>query len=224
MKERQKTLDHIAETEHLRREAEAKAEIEAAAAEGEEGSQEAAELEPSMTTVNFIVRGDVVGSVEAVCATIQEIGNNEVRPKILRSAAGPIIESDVEYASMSRSVIVNFNNPIPGHIKHQAEEAGVKIIDRSVIYHLADDIKAELSAQLPDSVSQRVLGEAEILQVFPINVKGRVYKNIAGCRIRNGALRKVDTVRIFRKGKKIFDGKTLPGPFLRFSFSVLTRS
>ena len=221
MKERQKTLDHIAETEHLRREAEAKAEIEAAAAEGEGGSQEAAELEPSMTTVNFIVRGDVVGSVEAVCATIQEIGNNEVRPKILRSAAGPIIESDVEYASMSRSVIVNFNNPIPGHIKHQAEEAGVKIIDRSVIYHLADDIKAELSAQLPDSVSQRVLGEAEILQVFPINVKGRVYKNIAGCRIRNGALRKVDTVRIFRKGKKIFDGKIF---FLRsFFFSSCFR-
>ncbi|PKS07112.1 hypothetical protein jhhlp_005711 [Lomentospora prolificans] len=203
MQDRQKTSEQIAETERLRRETEAKAEIEAAA--GEDAAE--TEAEPSMTTVNFIVRGDVVGSVEAVCATIQEIGNNEVRPKILRSAAGTITESDVEYATMSRSVIVNFNNPIPGHIKHQADEAGVKIVDRSVIYHLADDIKAELSAQLPDSVSQRVLGEAEILQVFPINVKGRVYKNIAGCKIRNGVVRKADTIRIYRKGKKVFDGK-----------------
>ncbi|CAI4214634.1 unnamed protein product [Parascedosporium putredinis] len=202
MQGRQKSSDQIAEAERLRREAEAKAELESAA--GEEGEIEA---EPAMITVNFIVRGDVVGSVEAVCATIQEIGNNEIRPKILRSAAGAITESDVEYAGMSGSVIVNFNNTIPGHIKNQAEEAGVKILDRSVIYHLGDDIKTELSARLPEAVSQRVLGEAEIQQVFPINIKGRVYKNIAGCKIRNGVIRKADMVRIFRKGKKVFDGK-----------------
>lgn len=202
MQERSELQKRIAETERQRREIEVKAEAEAAAGDGEAG----------VTTVNFIVRADVVGSVEAVTATIQEIGNNEVRPRVLRAAAGAINESDVEYAAMSRSVIVNFNNAIPAHIKGQAEEAGVKIVDHSVIYHLADNIKAELSERLPDLVTHRVLGEAEVLQVFPINVRGRVYKNVAGCRIRNGALRKTDTVRIYRKGEKIFDGKFIWRP------------
>lgn len=201
MKDREGVQKQIADTERQRREIEAKAAREAAAGD------EAAEAETGIATVNFIVRADVVGSVEAVTGTILEIGNNEVRPRILRSAAGHINEWDVEYAAMSRSVIVNFNNSIPPHTKSQAEEAGVQIIDRSVIYHVADDVKTELSARLPDAVSQRVLGEAEVLQVFPINVRGRVFKNIAGCKIRNGALRKTDMVRIYRKGEKIFDGK-----------------
>lgn len=201
MQDREKVQKQIADEEHKRREEEAKAAMEAA-----EGDEEA-QAEASMATVNFIVRADVVGSVEAVTGTILEIGNNEVRPRILRSAAGAITESDVEYASMSRSVIVNFNNSIPAHVKSQAEDAGVTIIDRSVIYHVADDVKAELSARLPETVSQRVLGEADVLQVFPINIRGRVFKNIAGCKIRNGALKKSDMVRVYRKGEKIFDGK-----------------
>src|SRR5690606_38272339 len=127
MRDREKVQKQIAETERQRREMETKA-----AAEGTEGD-EAAEAEPGVETVNFIVRADVVGSVEAVTGTILEIGNNEVRPRILRSATGAIVESDVEYASMSRSIIINFNTTIPPHIKNQAEEAGVKIIDRSVI-------------------------------------------------------------------------------------------
>lgn len=209
MQDREKVQKQIADTERQRREIEAKAKAEAqAAGEAEEPAEgEEPEPESSVSTVNFIVRADVAGSVEAVTGTILEIGNNEVRPRVLRSGAGAIIETDVEYAAMSRSIIINFNNSIPGHVKNQAEEAGVKILDRSVIYHVADDVKAELSAKLPDAVSQRVLGEAEVLQVFPINVKGRVYKNIAGCRIRNGALKKTDAVRIYRKGKKVFDGE-----------------
>ena len=209
MQDREKVQKQIAETERQRKEIEAKAKAEAqAAGEAEEAAEgEEGEPESSVATVNFIVRADVAGSVEAVTGTILEIGNNEVKPRILRSGAGAIIESDVEYAAMSRSIIINFNNSIPGHVKNQAEEAGVKILDRSVIYHVADDVKAELSAKLPDAVSQRVLGEAEVLQVFPINIKGRVYKNIAGCRIRNGTLKKTDAVRIYRKGKKIFDGE-----------------
>ncbi|SPO01358.1 related to mitochondrial translation initiation factor 2 (IF-2; GTPase) [Cephalotrichum gorgonifer] len=206
MQEREKAQKRVVEAERQRKEAEAAAEAKAAA-EAASAAGEPAEAESRTATVNFIVRGDVVGSVEAVSATIQEIGNNEVRPRILRAAAGAIVESDVEYAAMSNSVIVNFNLAIPGHVKNQAEEAGVKIIDRSVIYHVVDDVKAELSAQLPDNISQRVLGEAEVQQVFPINVKGRVFKNIAGCKIRNGALKKTDMVRVHRKGKKIFDGK-----------------
>ncbi|RYP61543.1 hypothetical protein DL771_010104 [Monosporascus sp. 5C6A] len=175
----------------------------AAAAESAEG----AEGEGATKTVNFIVKGDVHGSVEAVCAAIQEVGSHEVQPRVLRCGTGPITEFDVEHAAMSSSVIINFAAPISGHIRRLAEDQGVRILDHNVIYHLVDDVKNTLSSYLAPEISSKVLGEAEVLEIFPINLKGRQYKNIAGCRVRNGVVSKGDLYRVFRAGKKIFDGK-----------------
>jgi translation initiation factor IF-2 len=202
MQEREKSSNELAAQE--RRQREAAAAEESASVEGAESN------ESGLKTVNFIVKADVVGSVEAVCATMLEIGNNEVTARILRSSAGQVTESDVDQAAISKCIIINFNNPIGGHIKRMAEDLNVKIIDHSVIYHLADDVKAALADQLDDTISTRVLGEAEIITIFPINVKGRVYKNIAGCRIRNGMIGRTSRVRIVRQGETIFDGKLSP--------------
>ncbi|KAK8044219.1 hypothetical protein PG993_004243 [Apiospora rasikravindrae] len=171
------------------------------------GTMETPPVEGGAKAVNFVVKGDVHGSVEAVCASIQEIGSNEVRPRILRSAPGHIIESDVEHAAASRSTLVNFNLPIAGHIKALAEANGVPILDHTVIYHLHDDVKGVLSSHLAPAISIKVLGEAEVLQVFPINFKGRKYKNIAGCRIRNGAVAKANRFRVVRGGQPVYDGE-----------------
>ncbi|KAI0449912.1 hypothetical protein F5B21DRAFT_492718 [Xylaria acuta] len=157
--------------------------------------------------VNFVVKGDVHGSVEAVCAAIQEIGSHEIRPRVLRSATGPISEFDVEHAATSKSVLVNFATVTPGHIRRLAESQGVRILDHTVIYHLIDDVKANLSEYLTPDISTRVVGEAEILQVFPINLRGRMYKNIAGCRVRNGVVGKNNLYRVMRQGEVIYEGK-----------------
>ncbi|XXH01074.1 hypothetical protein Hte_007425 [Hypoxylon texense] len=164
------------------------------------------EEENGTRMVNFVVKGDLHGSVEAVCAAILELGNHEVRPRILRSTTGAIHEFDVEHAATSKSVIVNFATTTPGYVKRMAEEQGVTILDHNVIYHLVDDVKKNLSAYLAPEVSSRVLGEAEVLQVFPINVKGRQYKNIAGCRVRNGVMARNNLFRVYRGGEKIYDG------------------
>ncbi|KAF2966555.1 hypothetical protein GQX73_g7000 [Xylaria multiplex] len=165
------------------------------------------EEENGAKLVNFIVKGDVHGSVEAVCAAIQEIGNHEVRPRVLRSATGAISEFDVEHAATSKSVLINFATTTPGHVRRMAEEQGVRILDHTIIYHLIDDVNACLSKYLTPDVSTRVLGEAEVLQIFPINLRGRVYKNIAGCRVRNGAVGKNNLYRVVRRGETVFDGK-----------------
>jgi translation initiation factor IF-2 len=170
-------------------------------------------------TINFMVKGDVHGSVEAVCAAVLEIGNNEVRPRVLQYATGQITESDVEHASISGSTILNFNNPIPGHIKRMAEEENVKILDHNVIYHLAEAVRDTLSEHLTPLISTRVTGEAEILQVFPINIKGRTYRNVAGCRVRNGQVVKSSKVRVMRDGEQIYEGMIpLVLRLLRFLF------
>jgi translation initiation factor IF-2 len=210
LSDRGEAVSQMAQQELERRERE-REKAERAAAEEDadqvEGGGKAQDEPSGSTTVHFLVRGDVDGSVEAVCASIMEIGNNEVRPNILRAGPGFILESDIEYATISGSHIINFNNPIPGHIKRLAEESGVRILDFNVIYHLVDAVKDTLSQQLKPIISTKVLGEAEVLQLFPINIRGRVYKNIAGCRIRNGQITRNAKYRVIRRGEKVFEGK-----------------
>ncbi|KAK5995743.1 Translation initiation factor IF-2 [Cladobotryum mycophilum] len=201
MAEREQSSIQLAEQEQRLRD---KAAAEAAAEEDPEAAT--VPTESGVILQNFTVKADVVGSVEAVCGTILELGNNEVQPKILRSSAGPITEYDVDHAATSKSVIVNFNCPIQPHIKQRAEEAKVQILDHNVIYHVVDDVKATLSKLLPMNVTIRVTGEADVLQVFPINVKRRTFQNIAGCRVRNGSIKKSSRVRIMRRGEVIFEG------------------
>lgn len=201
---RERAISEMAAQEKKEREEREKAEL---AEAGVGGAADEVDEETGTKIVNFFVKGDVMGSVEAVCAAVMEIGSNEVRPQILRSAPGHITESDVDLAATSNGYIINFNNAVAGHVKRLAEEAGVSILDHTVIYHLIDDVKAKLSERLAPRISQKVLAEAEVLQVFPINLRGRVYKNIAGCRIRNGTVTRGARYRVLRRGEKVFDGK-----------------
>lgn len=206
MAERLESSAQLAEHEQrIREKAAADEAAAAAAANGVEAPVE--DAEPGVILQNIIVKADVAGSVEAVCGTVQEIGNHEVQTKVLRSSVGPISEYDVDHAATSKSIIVNFNNAIAPHIRQRADENKVRIIDHSVIYHVADEIKDALSDLLPHTITHRVLGEADILQVFAINLKKRVSQNIAGCKIRNGAIKRTSTVKVLRRGKVIYDGK-----------------
>lgn len=176
------------------------------AEEGEDAVTEEVE-QSGPKTVNTIVRGDVMGSVEAVCNAVMEIGNNEVHARVLRSSPGQINESDVELMAVAKGCIINFNNPIPGYIKSMAGEKGVRILDHTIIYHLVDDVKKMMSEQLAPIISHKVLAEAEVLQVFAINVVKRIYKNIAGVRVRMGTLTRGGLYRVMRDGEKVFEGK-----------------
>ncbi|KAL5606749.1 uncharacterized protein BROUX77_003942 [Berkeleyomyces rouxiae] len=204
MKEREAGQNQLADSERKKKEAIAAEEAKKAAEESGEASEE---VEKGPKIVNFIIRGDVVGSVEAVSATVLEIGSHEVQPRILRQAAGNVSESDIEYAAVSGSVIISFNNPSSGLVKRLASDQGVRIVEHSVIYTVADNVKAILSEKLEDKVSYRVIGEAEVSKIFSINIKRRIFKNIAGCKVRNGTFKRNDYVRIFRKGELVHEGK-----------------
>jgi translation initiation factor IF-2 len=221
MAAREQSSVQLAEQEARQRQREKKTASEEDAAADDDA---AAAVESGVLYQNFTVKADVVGSVEAVCGSILELGNNEVQPKILRSAAGQISESDIDHAAASKSVIINFNIPILPHIKQRAEESKVKILDHNVIYHVVDDAKAALSELLPIHVTYRVSGEADVLQVFPINMKKRVFRNIAGCRVRNGSIKKSSMVKVLRKGKAVFDGKFFESSLGSLFYSSAKRS
>jgi len=98
-----------------------------------------------------------------------------------------------------------------------------------VIYHLLDDVKEQLSKLLPPILETHVTGEATILQIFKINIKGKEFKPVAGCRITNGTVFKNQKVRIFRNNNQIWEGKNLnsyyinKNNFLIYFISILYR-
>ena len=159
--------------------------------------------------VFFVVKADVSGSVEAVVNSVSALGNEEVRANVLRATVGSASESDIELAAAARGHIICFNVPIEQSIVRKAEAAGVRILDQNIIYKLIDDVKVRLSEQLGSSVTVRVLGEAEIVQVFQINTKGRTMTNIAGCKVRNGVISRTAKTRVLRDRKTVYSGKLL---------------
>jgi translation initiation factor IF-2 len=211
--EAERLAKDVAVVNEARRLEQEKEEREAAAAAALAANPDAIIVDTAATETSklkeipFIVRGDVSGSVEAVVDSITSLGNTEVRPTILRSAVGPISPTDVEHASAAGGHIISFNTPIDNSIRRMAETAGVSILDHNIIYRLVDDVKERLEDVLPATVTTRVNGEAEVAQVFEINVKGRVTVPVAGCRVRNGVVTKGSKVKILRGGETVYDGK-----------------
>jgi translation initiation factor IF-2 len=157
--------------------------------------------------VNFILKGDVDGSVEAVLNSITAIGNGEVFANIIRSGVGPVSEFDVEHAATAKGMVISFNQNVDPNISRMAEIEGVQILNHNVIYKLIDEVKALLSEHLTPNVITRVTGEAVIQEIFKIKLKRREQLPIAGSRVRNGMINKTHLVRVLRGDEQIYEGK-----------------
>lgn len=163
---------------------------------------------PGMQLVPLILKADVSGSVEAVEMAISSLGNNEVRPQILRAGVGAVSEFDVEHAAAAEGHVVTFNTTAIPEARQLAEQRGVKILENNIIYRLVDDVKALLSEKLPLLVKQSVRGEAEVAMVFEIGVGGRKKMKIAGLKVRNGSVSRGSKVRVNRNGREVYNGKS----------------
>ena len=157
--------------------------------------------------VNFILKADVYGSVEAVLNSVTAVGNGEVFANIIRSGVGPVSEFDVEHAASAKGKVISFNQAVEPNISRIAEAEGVEIMNHNIIYKLIDQVKAILSEQLAPTVITRVTGEAVIQEVFNIKLKRREKLPIAGSRVRNGMINKAHNVRVIRGDETIYEGK-----------------
>ncbi|KAK5716633.1 translation initiation factor IF-2 [Elasticomyces elasticus] len=178
-------------------------------ADAVEEAVEGAGEEPQSTgqlLVPLIIKADVSGSAEAVSAYIMSVASPLIAPQILRSAVGPLNESDVELADAARGHIIAFNLPPDEGLKAVAARTGVKVLENNIIYRVLDDVKQVMEERLPEIVKQRVVGEADVGVGFEISVGGRKKVKIAGCKIRNGLVARGGRVRVMRGGEKVYDG------------------
>ena len=153
----------------------------------------------------LIVKADVQGSAEAIIGSLDKISTDEVRARIIHSAAGAINESDVMLAKGSGAPILGFNVRASKQARDLAEREGVEIRFYAIIYDLLDDIKGVLSGMLAPIQRETHLGDAAVLQAFDISKVGK----IAGCRVTDGVVRKGARVRIFRDNVVLHEMGTL---------------
>jgi translation initiation factor IF-2 len=153
--------------------------------------------------LNVIIKGDVHGSVEAICSSIEKIESDEVKIKVVHSAAGAISESDVQLANAIKAVIFGFNVRAEVNAKLLAERDRIEIRYYNIIYNLLDDIKQVVSGMLSPIIREQFLGNAEILQVFKMSKSGKV----GGCKITSGIVKRGAGVRLIRDNVVIHEGK-----------------
>jgi translation initiation factor IF-2 len=151
--------------------------------------------------LNLIVKGDVVGSVEAVVGELAKIQHSEVRVNVIHSGVGAITENDVMLASTSNAVIVGFNVRPNAEARALAERESVEIRPYRVIYQLTEDIEQALVGMLRPVEQEATLGEAEVRALFRVSRLG----TIAGCMVTSGVVRRGAQVRVVRDGTIVYE-------------------
>lgn len=158
--------------------------------------------EGNLKELNLIVKADVQGSVEAVKQSLMKLSNEEVVVKCIHGGVGAINESDVMLASASSAIIIGFNVRPDATAKATAEREGVDIRLYKVIYQAIEDIEAAMKGMLDPVFEEKVIGHAEVRQIFKASAVG----NIAGSYVLDGVFQRGAKVRITREGEQIYEG------------------
>lgn len=162
----------------------------------------------------IVIKADVQGSIEAIEGTLNKLSNDEVSVQILHSAVGPISESDVTLAKASHAFIIGFNVRAIPQARDMARRDGIDIRYYSIIYDVADDVKKGLEGMLSPELKEKIIGYAEIRNVFNITGVGKV----AGCMVTEGLVKRGAKVRLLRDNVVIHDGNL--GQLKRFKDDV----
>ena len=162
----------------------------------------------------IIVKADVQGSLEAIVASLEKVGNDEVKINVIHNAIGAINESDVSLANSAQGVVIGFNIRAIPQARTIAKRDKVDIRYYSIIYELIDDMKKMLSGLLTPDTKEEIIGHAEVRDTFSSSKFG----TIAGCFVTNGYVSNSAKIRLVREGKIIHEGEV--GTLKRFKDDV----
>ena len=166
-------------------------------------TQESAFSSKSNEELNLIIKSDVHGSSEAIKNAISQIKHDEVKPKIILADIGMVTETDVTLAKASNAVLIAFNVKPSKEAKKLAENERIKIASYNIIYEVLDYVKQKMSGLLAPDVQEKIIGTAQILEIFKVSGAGKV----AGSKVTDGEINSNSDVRIIRDGAIIYTGK-----------------
>ncbi len=161
-----------------------------------------AKIGEGLKEINVIIKADVNGSAEAVKNSLNKIDVEGVKVNVIRSSVGAITESDIVLAKASNAIIIGFNVRPSNAIKDKAMETGVEIRLYDIIYKVVEEMEAAMKGMLDPEYEEKILGNAEIRQIFKFSKVG----NIAGSIVNDGVIKRNSNARVIRDGVVIYDG------------------
>jgi len=163
----------------------------------------------------LVIKADVQGSAEALSVAVEKLSTPLVKLRVIHTGVGGITETDILLASASRAIVIGFNIRPEPKAAALAEREGVDIRLYTIIYDAIADIKAAMEGLLEPTLKERVLGRAEVRQVFTISKVGAV----AGCYVLDGTISRASAgVRVIRDNVVVYTGKL--GSLRRFKDDV----
>jgi len=156
--------------------------------------------------LRIILKADVQGSLEPIVKELNDLAKasaNEIALKVIYAETGNIGENDVNLATASKALILGFSVQADVSARRLAEAEGVSIRLYDIIYRLTEDIEKALKGMLEPEFTEKHIGKAQVLAVFPISKVGK----IAGCRVLDGELRRSGRVRLTRGTDIVFEGE-----------------
>ena len=149
--------------------------------------------EGELKDLNIVVKADVQGSVEALCASLLKIQNDEVKTVIVHSGVGAINESDVMLASAANALIIGFNVRPDANARKVAEQEKVDIRLYRIIYDAINDVEAAVKGMLAPKFEEDIIGRVEVRQVITISKLV-----VAGCYVTEGKVTNNAKIRVYR--------------------------
>jgi translation initiation factor IF-2 len=159
--------------------------------------------EGAIKELNIIIKADVQGSLEALTESLNKLGTEAVKIRVIHSSTGAITESDVMLATASGAIIIGFRVRTNARVVQIAERENIDIRYYDVIYDLIEDIKKAMAGLLEPIYKEHVAGHVEIKQIFSVPKIGK----IAGCFVSDGVIERSSMVRLLRDNVVIFSGK-----------------
>jgi len=152
--------------------------------------------------LNIILKADVQGSIEPIVSSLEKLGTDELKVRILHADTGNITESDIMLAVASQAIVIGFGVQMDPAARRMAESEGVDVRIYNVIYQLIEDVEKALKGLLEPEYKEKVIGHAEVRAIFRVSRLGKV----AGCYVTDGMVTRNAKARITRNGEVVYDG------------------
>jgi translation initiation factor IF-2 len=152
--------------------------------------------------LNIILKADVQGALEPVINSLEDLGTDELKVRIIHEGIGNLNESDVSLAIASQAIVIGFNVQAEPAALTMAEAEGVEVRQYRVIYKLIEDVDKALKGLLEPVYADVIIGHAEVRATFRVSKLGRV----AGVYVEDGSVRKDARIRVLRNSEQIHEG------------------
>jgi len=153
--------------------------------------------------LKVVLKADVQGSLEAILESLQKLGTDEIKVRIIHSAVGAVTETDVMLASASDAIIIGFGVRAETKVQELADREKVDVRYYDIIYQIISDVQAAMEGMLEPTYKETFMGRAEVVQTFNIPKVG----TIAGCMVKEGRVERGAKVRVLRDNVVINDSK-----------------